>query len=163
VNMPELTIIQDTLEQAGWKDLFESPCIVATLTVGDYSVKGMGTLIAIERKSLPDLLQSLTRERDRFERELLKARGYHRFYILIEANAPDVLAGRFGQYGSKVNAKSIWESIAAFSNRYAPFVFAGDRRTAARLCESLLLKAAREQYRTVEAIEKANKRLRKAC
>jgi DNA excision repair protein ERCC-4 len=162
MNIPELTIIQDTLEQTGWKELFEAPCVVDTLTVGDYSIRGMETLIAVERKSLPDLLQSLTRERDRFERELLKTRGYNHFFVLIEANAPDVLAGRFGQYGSRINAKSIWESIAAFSNRYAPFLFCGDRRTAARLCESLLLKAAREPYRVIEAMEKANRQLRKA-
>jgi DNA excision repair protein ERCC-4 len=163
MNMPELTIIQDTREQAGWKDLFEAPCVVDTLTVGDYSVRGMETHIAIERKSLPDLLQSLTRERDRFERALLKARGYHHFYVLVEANAPDVLAGRFGQYGSKVNPKAIWESIAAFSNRYAPFIFCRDRRTAARLCESLLLKAAREPFKLVESIQKSFKELQKSA
>jgi DNA excision repair protein ERCC-4 len=152
---PRVVLIQDTREQRGWSDLFESTCSVETLAVGDYSVAGLTHLVAVERKSLPDLLQSLTHERSRFERELARARAYHRFYVIVEASAPDILHGRFGQYGSRVNPNSIWESIATFSNRYAPFVFSGDRSTGAKLCESLLLKFAREYYRTIERMERA--------
>lgn len=149
-------IVQDTREQTGWSDLFEAPCIVDTLAVGDYSVAGLQHLVAVERKSLSDLLGSLTHDRERFEREFAKARGYQRFYVIIEASAPDVLHGRYGRFGAKVNPKAIWETIAAFSNRYAPFMFGGDRMTAAKLCESLLLKFAREYCRAVESMEKAS-------
>ena len=162
IDTSTLVLIQDTREQRGWQELFDNPCCVATLSVGDYSVAGLEHLVAIERKSLPDLLGSLTHDRQRFERELAKARAYQRFFILIEADPGDVLHGRFGRYGSNCNPKSIWESIAAFSVRYAPFIFAGSKHTAARLCESLLLKFAREQYRTVERIEQAHRQLREA-
>ena len=151
-----VVIIQDTREQTGWGDLFDAPCITDTLAVGDYSIAGLQHLVAVERKSLPDLLQSLTHERARFERELAKARAYQRFYVIIEASAPDILQGRYGKFGANVNPKAIWESVATFSNRYAPFVFGGDRLTSARLCESLLLKFAREYYRTIERMEKAS-------
>ena len=160
--MPEPIIIQDTREQWGWQELFEAPCIVDTLSVGDYSIAGLTHLVAVERKSLYDLLGSLTKGRDRFERELAKARAYQRFYVIIAAGALDVLHGRFGKFGSKVNPKSIWETCATFSNRYAPFIFDGERLTSARLCESLLLKFAREYYKTIERMERASKEIRKA-
>ncbi len=158
----KLTLIQDTREQRGYSELFETPCIVDTLSVGDYSIAGLEHLIATERKSLPDLLGSLTHDRERFERELAKARAYQRFYVIVEATAYDILHGRFGKYGSGCNAKAIWETVAAFSIRYAPFLFVGDRVTGARLTESLLLKYARECYKTCERMERASGELARA-
>jgi hypothetical protein len=151
----EVILIQDTREQCGYQDLFEAPCVVDTLACGDYSVVGMTHLAAIERKSLSDLLNSLTHERERFERELARARAYQKFFVIVEASGPDVLAGNFGR--SQANPKSIWETICCFSIRYAPFVFAGDRFTGARLTESLLLKFAREYTVTLERMERACK------
>lgn len=151
---PQVILIQDTREQLGYSDLFEAPCVVEALAVGDYSVVGMTHLVAVERKSLTDLLQSLTHERDRFERELSRARALQRFYVMIEANAADVLAGRFGER-SQANPRSVWESICCFSVRYCPFIFAGDRMTGARLTESLLQKFVREHYVTINRMETA--------
>ncbi len=155
-----IVLIQDTREQLGWMNLFESRCIDGTLAVGDYSVLGLETQVGVERKSLPDLIGSLTKGRERFERELTKARGYQRFFVLIEGDARDILSGNYGR--SQANPKSIWESIAALSVRFCPFIFAGDRGTAARMCESLLLKFCRENYRNIEKMEKAQRALAKA-
>ena len=153
-----VVIVQDSREQHGYSDLFVSPCIVDSLAVGDYSVAGLTHLVAVERKSLPDLLQSLTHERDRFERELTKARALQRFYVVIEANAADILAGRFNGK-SQANPRAVWESICCFSIRYAPFVFAGDRHVGARLTESLLLKFCREVRLIVERIDKTGRKI----
>jgi hypothetical protein len=131
---------------------------VDTLTCGDYSAAGLTHLVAVERKSLPDLLQSLTHERDRFERELAKARALLRFYVVIEANAGDILAGRFNGK-SQANPRAVWESICCFSVRYAPFVFAGDRHVGARLTESLLLKFCRESRLVIERMDKAGRKI----
>ena len=46
-----------------------------TLVTGDYSVKGLVEVVAIERKSLPDLLACIGQERERFDRESLAAVG----------------------------------------------------------------------------------------
>jgi ERCC4-type nuclease len=40
-----------------------------TLATGDYSVSGLESVVAIERKSLPDLPSCCGRERERFDRE----------------------------------------------------------------------------------------------
>ncbi len=45
----------------------------ASLQTGDYSLAGLQDRIAIERKSLADLVACLGRERGRFERELTRA------------------------------------------------------------------------------------------
>ncbi len=71
--MPVIAV--DTREQ----DPLEFPTFptkVATLQSGDYSVQGGELHFAVERKSLPDLVTSLTRERDRFCRELHRLRGF---------------------------------------------------------------------------------------
>ncbi|WP_241160230.1 hypothetical protein [Desulfovibrio sp. ZJ369] len=44
--------------------------VAGSLTVGDYSLEGLTDKVAVERKELPDLVQCLGRERERFEREL---------------------------------------------------------------------------------------------
>lgn len=38
----------------------------AALTIGDYSLAGLADKVAVERKELPDLVQCLGRERERF-------------------------------------------------------------------------------------------------
>jgi DNA excision repair protein ERCC-4 len=160
IQAPEIILLQDTRESLGLGPLFKSPYIVESLTEGDYSVAGLTDRISIERKSLPDLVSSLTQGRARFERELARARPYHFFAVVVEATAGDILAGKFGL--SKANPASICESIAAFSVRYCPFLFCGDRETTARLVESILLKYAREHIKAVEAMDQAARKCRKA-
>ena len=46
------------------------------MSVGDYSVKFLTEHIRIERKSLPDLISSLTQGRDRFQREMTLIRAF---------------------------------------------------------------------------------------
>jgi len=106
------------------------------------------------------LLQSLTHHRERFEAELARARALDFFAVIVEASLPDILAGRFGEYGIGCNPKAIWETVAAFTVRYCPFIFVGNRATGARMIESLLQKYLREHWKALQAVEKAQKRLR---
>ena len=65
-----ITILVDTREQRPWQFPHCFMTESATLATGDYSVKGLTDEVAIERKSLADLLACVGRERDRFEREV---------------------------------------------------------------------------------------------
>ena len=56
-----------------------------TLLCGDYSVKNLEHLIAIERKGLEDCLSCVGRERERFERCIDRMRAYETRVIVIEA------------------------------------------------------------------------------
>jgi len=149
-----ITLIQDTREQSGYGPLFQTSHVIETLTCGDYSILGCEELISIERKSFPDLLNSLTNDRKRFEAELKRARHYHKFFVVMECSARDLLVDDFGRL-SKASPRSIWGTVAVWSSRYVPFLFGHDRQTAARLTEALLVGYAREFHKRAEGMVKA--------
>ena len=51
-------------------DLEPLTTITSTLVTGDYSVRGLEHVVAIERKSLDDLVGCVGRDRERFDREV---------------------------------------------------------------------------------------------
>ena len=111
---PTPTIIIDTREQTPlpFANLTTER---ATLATGDYSVKGFENDFCIERKSVADLVQSATFERERFERELVRMRGYSFRRLLIVGTLADIEAHR---YRSQTNPKSVIASVTAFEIRY---------------------------------------------
>lgn len=58
----------------------------ATLREGDYSARGLEGRVAIERKSVSDLVGSLTHGRERFVRELERLATYDFKAIVIEGS-----------------------------------------------------------------------------
>jgi ERCC4-type nuclease len=121
-----------------------------TLGTGDYSLAGLTDRVAVERKSLPDLVACLSRERDRFERELQRAVALDAFAVVVEAAWAD-LAG--GKYRSQMNPHSACQSVLAFSVRYrVPFLFAGSRSGAEYICWGFLkqyLASARKRWGSI--------------
>ena len=80
--------------------------------------------------------------RDRFERELARARHYDLFAVAVEANLADVSQGR---YRSEMKPQAALQSIVTFQVRYrTPFVWAGNRAGAEYMTYSLLSKYLRE-------------------
>ncbi len=71
---PEPTIIIDTREQTPFT--FAGPARVAGLKTADYTIEGYEDIVGLERKSLDDLIACLSSQRERFERELLRARDF---------------------------------------------------------------------------------------
>lgn len=90
-------------------------CGVASLPTGDYSVRGYTHVIALERKSLPDLVATLSQGRERFEAELDRLAGYRFKAILIEADQCDVEGHA---YRSNMLPKSVLGSLRAFAWRW---------------------------------------------
>lgn len=99
-----MRVIVDSREQAPFPfrgPRYEGVTVeVGGLTVGDYSLAGLTDRVAVERKSLPDLVMCLGRERERFERELARGAALDAFCVVVEASWAD-LAG--GQYRSRMN------------------------------------------------------------
>jgi ERCC4-type nuclease len=96
--MPDapLQIIVDTREQRPWT--FENYNVTvkrAGLRSGDYSLAGHEDQIALERKSLDDLVQSLSHGRDRFEREVERLSALSFAAVLVEASAEDIARHRY--------------------------------------------------------------------
>ena len=153
---PQITLVQDSREQCGYgtQGQFSGPFLVSGLAVGDYSVLGLKELIAIERKSLPDLLGSLTSGRDRFEAEMRRARHCHKFFLLVECSPKDFLVEDFGKL-SRATPRSVWGTLMTWMTRYHPVIFGVNRQISARICEAILVAYAKEFFKRTDKISRA--------
>lgn len=128
--MPELHIIVDTREKTPWQ-WKRYPSVVAKRTkldAGDYSILGYEGLITVERKSLPDLVQTLSRGRKRFEKECDRLLSYAYRTVIVEGTMDQIVKH---QYRSLVDPNAIIGSICAIQMTYGlPFIFAGSKRNA---------------------------------
>src|SRR5262249_39085983 len=97
--------------------------VCRTLYSGDYSVRGLEDSFAVERKSIDDLANCcLSGNRDRFEHELHRLRGYQFKRLLVIGTREHIVAGR---YHSRVAPKSVLATLGAFEIRYdLPVAFA---------------------------------------
>ena len=136
-----MIILTDTREQRGYsfENFSDVQAVNGTLPTGDYSLPGFEDQVAVERKSLPDLIACLkAKDRERFERELARARYYEFFAVVVEAGFHQV---SMKQYHSAMPPHSVFQSLAAFHVRYGvPFLFCGDRVGAEYMVYSLLRK-----------------------
>lgn len=93
--IPKPIVLVDTREQMPLP-LFESHPNwfggnqVVTLKTGDYSVNGMETILALERKSLADVIGSTIAGRERFIRSCARLAKYRWKAILVEASYEDM-------------------------------------------------------------------------
>lgn len=137
-----VTAIIDSREQLPY-DLAPLSMLDGTLNTGDYSVLGLEHLVAVERKSLDDMLGCVGRDRDRFEREIARLRGFEAKAIVIEASWDDVDAG---VWRSKVKPAQLRGSLIAWMTDGVPLVLAGTRDQAALFVSRFLFTAARRRY-----------------
>lgn len=145
----DLVAIIDTREQA---PLDLSPMRVerGTLSTADYSLKGLEGIIAIERKSLQDLIGCVGVERERFERELARLRAYPCRAVVVEATWSELQAGG---WRSKVTPASAVGSVLAWISEGIPFLFVGNHVEAGRAVARLMFVAARREWRKLQALQ----------
>ena len=126
-----MTILVDSREQKPFTfehERYDVQIQPGTLTVGDYSLRGLEDKVAVERKSLPDLVQCLGRERERFERELQRGAALDAFAVVVEGSWSDLANGNFR---SQLNPHAACQSVLAVMARYrVTFLFAGSRAAA---------------------------------
>jgi len=103
-------IVIDTREQAPLA-FGRLQSIRGTLQMGDYSVKGLESLFAIERKSIGDLVGCCVGEnRERFERELHRLRGFRFKRLLIVGTEAQI---QEGQYCSNIKPQAVMATLGA--------------------------------------------------
>ena len=133
------TVVIDTREQLPYAfsdERFDS--VRRALPAGDYSLAGHETAVAVERKSLPDLVGTPIRGRDRFRRELHKLQTYERACVVVEGHLRDVLDGN---YRSKAHPNAILGSVITICvDHDIPIYFCSDREAARRFTETDLLR-----------------------
>ncbi len=134
---PNMIVVIDTREQLPY--VF-SGCRVSRrkLDVGDYSIEGWEDKISIERKSANDFYGSIvnnkeTDNRDRFERELERLKGYEFKALVIEEEEQDILCPEI--YGREIDRNSVYGSIISFEIKYGLNVYYGNRKW----CENKIL------------------------
>lgn len=143
--LPEhLTAVCDTREQT---PLDLSPLRVERdgLQTGDYSIRGLEDIVSVERKSLPDLLACVGRERERFERELHRLAAYPVRLLVIESTWATIEAGNFDR--SQVTSSAAMGSLLGWMAQGIPVVMTGNHEQAGRMVSRFLFLAARRRYR----------------
>lgn len=151
-----MKIICDTREQTPFSfSTFECQVQAGTLTTGDYSLAGLEDRCAVERKSLDDLMGCLVGDgRERFERELNRARGLDAFAVVVEASFQDMAEGR---YRSRMKPHAALQSILAFQVRYGvSFIWASTRAGAEYAAFHFLRHYLREAQERLKAVVKAH-------
>ena len=125
-----MILVIDTREQRPLKFPRSVATMPGTLATGDYLVKGLERIVSIERKSLPDLLMCCGRERERFEKEIMRLKGYPIRAVIVEATWEDLEAG---EWRSQISPAVVLGSIQAWMADGVQFVLAGNRQRAARI------------------------------
>ena len=151
--MSDLTIICDTREKVnghvtGYFKKQNVPYISRKLDTGDYSAQ-IGALslekdIVIERKhNLEEICGNFTAERERFEREFLRAKAFNTKVVLIIENATwgDIF---LGNYRSKVSPKSLLGSLLSWMVRFNVTVTFCKPTETGKIIHGILYYAAKE-------------------
>ena len=116
-----------------------------TLASGDYSVicdgKDMRDVVAIERKSISDLLNCVGQDRTRFEREMYRlAEIPYRALVIEDSMLELAIASR----DTQMTVKQVFSSTLAWVFKYQlPVLFCSGRHYAAATVRTLLLHGAR--------------------
>lgn len=148
----QVTAVVDTREQTPL-DLTPLRTVPGTLTTGDYSVRGLETVVAVERKSLGDLLACCGRERERFDREVQRLLAYQTRALVVESTWAEVEAGN---WRSQVRPTAVVGSLLGWIAAGLPTIMAGDHARAGRYVSRLLFIAARRRWREARALLIAN-------
>jgi DNA excision repair protein ERCC-4 len=115
---------------------------VVSLVTGDDTLLACPHAAAIERKSISDLVASVSSDRDRFERELMRMKAYPFRRLVIVGSRAEIEMQR---YRSKMSPKAVLHTLSAFEVRYnLPIVYFPDPPAAALQIESWVWWIARQ-------------------
>lgn len=147
----QVTAIIDTREQRPF-DLLPLKTITGTLTTGDYSVVGLESVVAIERKSLTDLIGCVGRDRERFDREVQRLLAYPCRALIVESSWGEI---EMGQWRGKVPPKAVIGSLLGWIAMGLPVLMADNHERAGQYASRLLYTAARRRWREARTLVKA--------
>jgi len=120
-----------------------------TLYTGDYSLCGLQDRIAIERKSLDDLMGCIGQHRERFEKEILRLRGYETKCIVIESTWKII---ENGKYRSRIKSNQAIGSIMGWIAAGIPVTMAGNHQRAGVFVARMLYITARRRWNELKAL-----------
>jgi len=144
IKVPKPVIVIDTREQEGHGYTFTrfpnwiKGTIRRTLKTGDYSVEGYEKEITMERKSLEDLVSTLTTNRETFIKECERMADFRRKVIVIEST----LARLKSPYSySDAHPNSVFGTLVAIQEKFdIHLLFAATKELAEEYTASTLVK-----------------------
>jgi ERCC4-type nuclease len=122
-----------------------------TLETGDLALAALPEGAVIERKTSSDMAGCIGRDRERFARELRRGRYVGHLLVVVEGTMSDVAAAARG-----IHHNAVLGTLASWTLRFCPFVFAGSERLAADFAFRFLA----GQVRSIDYVGNAG---RKAC
>lgn len=123
-----------------------------TLTTADYSILGLEHIVAVERKSLQDMIGCIGYGRDRFEREMHRILAYPSRLIVIEGSLPQI---QLKQYRGEIHPNAAIGSLLGWMARGIPILFANTHEEAGRMVARFLFIVARRRYAELQTFAKA--------
>lgn len=146
-------VIIDTSEQRPF--VFRNlPWVRQSLETGDYSIAGLVDYVAVERKSLTDLLGCFGTERERFKKTMQRMVAHPFRLLIVETDAETLRAGAWRH--SSQSPAVVLGSLASWSCRYGlPIWLGGSPEACAEFLERWLYQAARHMVERYEAADAA--------
>lgn len=143
-----ITAIVDSREQLPL-DLDPLKSVVGTLDTGDYSIRGLEHVVRIERKSLPDLVGCVGRDRDRFDREVQRLLAYPVRVLVVESTweAIEGHQAAFPQWRGKITSSQVIGSLMGWQASGLSIHLVGDHDRAGRHVSRILYTVARRRHR----------------
>lgn len=120
-------IIIDTREQLPYEFPFKSILSIKrnALPSGDYSIEGYESIIAVERKSQEDFLNSVTNDHERFFAEIKRLSKMPFARVVVECSLEDILMQR---YHNQVSPATVMGNVMAIEAMFGvPICWAGNR------------------------------------
>lgn len=145
--------IVDTREQSPL-NLAPLRTVAGSLCTGDYSVVGLESVVRIERKSLPDLVGCVGRERDRFEREVQRLLAFPLRVLVVEATWQQVESHNEAspQWRGKVTSSQVVGSLLGWQAAGLSVHLCGDHERAGQHVARLLYTIAKRRWRELRTM-----------
>ena len=137
-----LRIVIDTREQQPWHFPRHLAAVSrGTLSAGDYALEG-DRGFAIERKSLPDFVGTISSGWERFRRELERMPAGAARVVIVEGNATQVLRGEYNH--PAVQPTFVFKRLAELVMQNVIVLFADNPPMAAGIAYKILKERARQ-------------------
>ena len=145
--------IVDTREQSPL-NLAPLRTVAGSLCTGDYSARGLEHIVRIERKSLPDLVACVGRERDRFEREVQRLLAFPLRVLVVEASWQQVESHNEAspQWRGKVTSSQVVGSLIGWQAAGLSVHMVGDHERAGSHVARLLFTVAKRRWRELRTM-----------
>ena len=152
----QVTVVVDTREQTPL-DLSPLRSVAGTLDPGDYSLVGLEHVCRIERKSLPDLVACVGRERERFGREVQRLLAYPVRVLVVEANWSQIESHEpaMPQWRGQVTSSQVIGSLLGWQASGLAIHLVGDHGRAGQHVGRLLFTVARRRWRELQGLAEA--------